>query len=94
MLSGAILPGVYKVLFSKDAHKYYQRLPSNQVKRIDDALADLSHDPYQGGDIRKLKDMYGYYRLRVGDLRVIFEINEKNKAIWIDQILPRGQAYK
>ena len=32
------------------------------------------------------------YRLRVGDLRVLFSIEDN--IIYIDNIIPRGQAYK
>ncbi|MBI3260960.1 type II toxin-antitoxin system RelE/ParE family toxin [Candidatus Berkelbacteria bacterium] len=94
MSNGATSPGRYRILLSKDAHKYYDRLPGNQTDRVDRGLFSLSRDPYQGGDIKKLQNLAGYYRLRVGDLRIIFEIHEKQKAVWVNQILPRGQAYK
>ncbi len=94
MSNGQVSPEPYKVLFSKDANKYYQRVVLSQAKRIDQALLKLSHDLYRGGDIKRLTGMPGVFRLRVGDLRIIFEIREKDKSIWIDQILPRGQAYQ
>ena len=94
MSNGAKSRGQYKVLFSNDSQKYYEKLTDVQARRIDFAISRLSQDPYQGGDINKLKGMPGFYRLRVGDLRIIFEIYEKQRAIWVDQILPRGQAYK
>ena len=44
------------------------------------------------GDIKKLKGFKNGYRLRVGYLRVLFE--KKGDIIYIDDVLPRGQAYK
>ena len=44
------------------------------------------------GDIKKLQGIDNGYRLRVGDLRVLFSI--KDDRIYIDNIIPRGQAYK
>jgi len=43
------------------------------------------------GDVKKLQGADGY-RLRIGDLRVLFVI--ENTTITIKDILPRGQAYK
>lgn len=94
MSNGQLSPEPYRILFSKNANKYYQRIILSQAKRIDQVLLKLSHDPYRGGDIKRLTGMPGLFRLRVGDLRVIFEIREKEKSVWVDQILPRGQAYK
>ena len=44
------------------------------------------------GDIKKLKGVKEGYRLRVGDLRVLFSMEDDN--IYVDNIIPRGQAYK
>lgn len=44
------------------------------------------------GDIKKLQGIDNGYRLRVGDLRVLFSIEDDR--IYIDNIIPRGQAYK
>ncbi len=44
------------------------------------------------GDVKKLQGFKNDYRLRVGDLRVLFSI--ENDIIIIKDVLPRGQAYK
>lgn len=44
------------------------------------------------GDVKKLNGLETDYRLRVGDLRVLFSIEDD--TITIKDILPRGQAYK
>jgi len=36
----------------------------------------------------------GYYRLRIGDIRVIFWPDLKTKTIYVDYIGPRGDIYK
>lgn len=43
------------------------------------------------GDIKRLSGLKNEYRLRVGDLRVLF--TKENDIITINDILPRGQAY-
>ena len=44
------------------------------------------------GDVKKLAGLENDFRLRVGDLRILFSIEED--IIIINDILPRGQAYK
>lgn len=62
-------------------------LISQQKKRLKGAIEKL---PF--GDIKKLQGVENGYRLRVGDLRVLF--TPENDIIFIDNIIPRGQAYK
>lgn len=45
------------------------------------------------GDIKKLQGSYEYYRLRVGNFRIIFSKNDKNLIILIIEIGPRGEIY-
>ena len=49
-------------------------------------------DKLPTGDVKKLQRMVNDYRLRVGDLRVLFSV--ENNIIIIKDVLPRGQAYK
>lgn len=44
------------------------------------------------GDIKKLKGHTNSFRLRVGDYRVLFELD--GNIIFITAVLPRGEAYK
>jgi mRNA interferase RelE/StbE len=36
----------------------------------------------------------GYSRIRIGELRVIFEIDELTRTIYVDYLGPRGEIYK
>jgi mRNA interferase RelE/StbE len=46
-------------------------------------------------DIMKLKGNWeGYYRLRKGKLRIIFEVNKNDKIIYVERIDFRGEVYK
>lgn len=61
--------------------------PYTHQRRLKEAIEKL---PF--GDIRKLAGLENEYRLRVGDLRVLFTIEDD--IITINDIKPRGQAYK
>ena len=68
-------------------NKYNKTADKATKKRLKEFIEKL---PF--GDVKKLKGYEVYYRLRVGDLRVLFTI--ENDIITITDILPRGQAYK
>jgi mRNA interferase RelE/StbE len=46
-------------------------------------------------DVKKLKGNWeGYYRLRKGKVRIIFEVNKDDKSIYVERIDFRGEVYK
>lgn len=76
-----------QVEYSKKAVKYIGSLDKPTKRRLREAIEKMPQ-----GDIKKLQGINNGYRLRVGDLRVLFSMEED--TIYIDNILPRGQAYK
>ena len=85
---------MYEVLLSRQAQKYYERVDSDTASRLNQCLDILVVSPFGGGDIKPLKGRKGTYRFRVGDLRVIYEVDAGRKKVKVLTILPRGQAYK
>jgi len=46
-------------------------------------------------DIKKLYGKWqGYYRLRRGKIRIIFEVNKSAKVLYIEKVDFRGDVYK
>lgn len=76
-----------EIEYSKKAVKYINSSDKQTKKRLKEAIEKI---PF--GDIKKLKGVDEAYRLRVGDIRVLFSM--ENDTIYIDNIIPRGQAYK
>ena len=75
-----------EIIYSKQAVKFLNKLNANTKLRITNAINRL---PF--GDVKKLKNL-PYYRLRVGDFRVIF--NKAMQIITIMKIDNRGEVYK
>lgn len=73
--------------YSKKAVKYINATDRATKRRLREAIEKI---PF--GDIKKLKGVNNGYRLRVGDLRVLFTID--GDMVYIESIIPRGQAYK
>lgn len=48
----------------------------------------------KSGNVKALKGMSGYYRLRVADYRVIYELQDNNLVILVIDINHRKDVYK
>lgn len=76
-----------QIEYSKKAAKYINSIDKPTRKRLKEAIEKIPL-----GDIKKLQGVKDGYRLRVGDLRVLFSL--ENDIAYVDNIYPRGQAYK
>jgi len=86
----------WKVELSKEAIKDLKKLDKNVSSRLLNNLnkLEISENPLSLKDVRPLVGkLKGFYRLRVGEYRIIFEIDRPNKRIGIHIIVPRGNAY-
>lgn len=88
------MPEQFEIILSNQAAKYYQKLSKNQVRRIDKSFLILEKDPIGSCDVKILSGKPKRFRLRVGDLRIIYQVNIIKRKILVSVILPRGQAYK
>ena len=57
-----------------------KRIDRQYVPKILDAIENLAKNPFPVQS-RKLKDSESFYRLRVGDYRVIYQVNIENKYV-------------
>ena len=62
-----------RVVVHKRAAKFLKNLPNPEKTRIKTTLSQLASDPsHYPGLIRMAGDWAGYYRIRIGSIRVIF----------------------
>ncbi len=80
----------YLVELKPKAIKDLKNIPKTDGKRIFEKLK-LLEDNLQG-DVKKLTNHTPEYRMRVGDWRILFEIEEEEKII-IYRIRHRREAY-
>ncbi len=82
----------YEIIVKPSAQKDLDKLPDKELKRIASRLEQLRINPRPIG-VQKLSDEEGY-RLRSGNYRILFIINDKTKNIFIFRIKHRKDAYK
>lgn len=83
---------MWAVRIDKSVDKRLKRIPNPDNKRIKQALYNLQDKPEQL-DIKPLEGR-DCYRLRVGDWRLIMDIDEENKIFSVYTLAPRGDVYK
>jgi len=85
---------VYKISYSKEAEKSLLRMPRNAAKLIREKLDVIAVNPYTDHpNAKKLQGREGY-RLRVGDWRVVYKIQNEQLIIIVMKIASRGEVYK
>lgn len=85
--------GTYKILLTKKSEKNLTHLASYDAKNIIRRLQQLNVPFPNNLDVKKMSGTPGFYRLRSGTVRAIFEILEGQKEIWIRKIDYRGNIY-
>ncbi|WP_435549074.1 type II toxin-antitoxin system RelE family toxin [Desulfobacterium sp. N47] len=84
---------MYKITFSKDADKALRRMPRNVSQSIANKIKELANNPYEMRNVKKLTKHPGY-RLRVGDWRIVYTINDNEFLIHVINVKTRGEIYK
>ena len=87
----------WTIKISSAAKKKYSKLDKSTKRRIKKALNELANNenPKFCKDVKPLVGkLKGFYRLRVGNFRIIFALLEDRKTIAVVNIVPRGDAYK
>jgi mRNA interferase RelE/StbE len=82
----------YDLRILRPAHKQLAQLPPGDYEHVRDAIRALAYAPRPHG-CRKLTGRDGW-RIRVGDYRVIFEIDDQARAVTVLSVGHRRDVYR
>lgn len=82
----------YEVVFSRTALKELRKIAMSEQNDLIQAAEALAENPRPDG-CKKLKGNNGYYRIRVGDYRIIYDIEDDILYIEILHMKHRKDAY-
>ena len=82
---------VYELLVLRPAQKDLDRLDASVFKRILKKIRVLSKDPRPPGCLKFTGDEG--YRIRAGDYRILYRIDDASKRIFIYRVKHRKDAY-
>jgi len=80
-----------KALLNREAQKQLDRLNDPTATRIADGIEGLECEPPEG-DIKPLKGSGNAFRLRIGDYRILYEVEDNHIKVF--KIAPRGEVYR
>ena len=84
---------MYEVYLERAAENDLKRLPITTFHRIIPQIRRLAENPRPLG-CRKLTGSKNDWRIRVGDYRVLYEIDEKARAVRIMRVRHRREVYR
>ncbi|MEO1099719.1 MAG: type II toxin-antitoxin system RelE/ParE family toxin [Bacteroidota bacterium] len=83
---------LYKIVVSKSAIKELSKLPAKENNRIIPAIKNLSVNPRPVG-AKKLKGGSGAWRIRVGNYRVVYAIDDEVLIVDVRKVGHRKDIY-
>jgi len=83
----------YEITFARSARKELQALPLNVTERILTKIESLASKPRPPG-CKKLSGPTRLWRLRVGDYRIVYDIDDEERLVDISVIRHRSVAYR
>ena len=85
--------GSYEVVLARSARKELEVLSHNLMNRILVKIEALGDAPRPGG-CRKLQGSGDLYRIRIGDYRVLYEVDDARRMVDVIAVRHRSEAYR
>ena len=83
----------YQLAYAPAVARDFARLPPEVLRRIDTKILALADNPRPRG-ARKLKDESGLWRVRVGEYRVLYAVDDTAELVTIARARHRRDAYR
>ena len=83
---------MYSIVITSSAEKDLRRLDRSIKNRVTVAILALADDPRPPGCI-KVKSEEGVWRIRVGEYRVAYTVDDQAKVVTVVRVGPRGDFY-
>jgi len=82
----------YSIFFKASAVRELEAIPKRDIQRIVERIAGLAHEPRPPGS-EKLSGQERY-RIRQGNYRIIYSIQDVELTIWVVKIGHRREVYR
>lgn len=81
------------ITFAASAVREIQRLPKDIARRVLAKIETLAEDPRPAGS-KKIIGSENLWRIRIGDYRAIYRVDDVNRAVDIAAVRHRSDAYR
>ncbi|MGC8683325.1 MAG: type II toxin-antitoxin system RelE family toxin [Athalassotoga sp.] len=83
----------YEILIHHNVQKIIKKLPKNLILEMLNSMNELADNPRPNGS-KKLKGYKNLWRIRVGEWRIIYAIEDERLIVVVVELATPGQAYK
>ena len=83
----------YRLILKRSAEKELLALPKTQAFKVKSAIAELGENPRPQG-CKKMSGSADDYRIRIGNYRVIYSVNDVEVTVWVIKIGHRKDVYR
>jgi mRNA interferase RelE/StbE len=83
---------MYQLLVRSSAEKDIRRLSRVMQRRVRTSIEALRESPRRHGAQKLVSDFR--WKIRVGDYRVLYEIDDANRVVTIDRVRHRREVYR
>jgi len=83
----------FAIKFSPHATRSFRKLPRSVQVRMHGAIEQLKENPRPQG-AEKLKESENTYRIRVGDYRILYEIQDQELVVYVIETAHRREVYR
>ncbi|WP_456421967.1 type II toxin-antitoxin system RelE family toxin [Thermococcus sp.] len=84
---------MYEVVFTKKAAKQVRSLQPAHKRKLKEIILRLSENPFSY-PYKKIRGEEHTYRIRVGQFRILYEVDDENFRVIIFKIERRERAYR
>ena len=85
--------GEYRIEFTSQGARDLRKLPRRDQRRVAARINALARDPRPPG-VEKLKGGHDIWRIRVGDLRVLYTIAQQIVTVTVVRVSHRRELYR
>ncbi len=85
--------GSYRVRLKRSAEKDLRRIDKSRIPSIITAIEDLENNPRPAG-CRKLVGSDSSYRIRIGDYRVVYLVEDIVYVVEVERVRHRKDVYR
>jgi mRNA interferase RelE/StbE len=82
---------MYRAVFSRRAQRAFLALPTAQARRVKEAIEQLMREPRGPGTIKLEGAPVAQYRRRVGNWRILFDVNDQDQVVEIVDVRKRDE---
>ncbi len=83
----------FEILWKSSSEHDLRKIDHQYIPQIIKNIEGLSKNPFPD-NCRKLRGSESSYRIRIGDYRVIYQVDSRSKVVTIFHIRHRKEAYR